>query len=158
MTQQRRPTYSKPEKDLPKLPRFDARYNHRRAMIFCYEIAQNSTRVQAAERAGINSEMTIYQWLKDEPDFREAYEQAKEMRAHKIFDHLQTLSRTANAENAAAVKLMVNTDQWILGRLLPKVYGDRIDGDFNVNMSLERLVLDAIELRQKEQKQKLIDE
>ncbi|MBQ8465303.1 MAG: hypothetical protein IJ545_04760 [Alphaproteobacteria bacterium] len=75
----------------------------------------------------------VCQWL-NEDEFREQYADACEARADKMFDEIITIADTADVDSKAGVmkaKLQIDTRRWVMGRMCPKKYGDKVD----VNMS-----------------------
>jgi Patatin-like phospholipase len=84
------------------------------------------------------------------PAFAEMYARARELRAHLKFDELPELAQTATGENYNAVRLQVDTWKWVLSKMLPRVYGDKLTTEIGLAQSLERLVLESIKLRDSE--------
>lgn len=85
---------------------------------------------------------TVFRWLADEskPEFRELYARAKEQQAELIANNTLKISdddsndtlpgEYGDVPNSAAVqrsKLRVDTRKWLLSKLAPKVYGDKLD-------------------------------
>lgn len=111
---------------------------------------------------------TVFLWLNDpmHADFADAYRQARNCQADAIARRLQitanrslTTYRTktihdakgkviskeiTEADNVTRAALIVNTDQWLLAKLFPRKYGDRIqvtaEVDDNLLMELARAV------------------
>jgi hypothetical protein len=88
----------------------------------------------------------FFSW--DYPAFAEMYARAREVRAHLKFDELLELAETATGENYNAVRLQVDTWKWVLSKMLPRVYGDKLTTEIGLAQSLEQLVLDSIKLRE----------
>ena len=78
-------------------------------------------------------------WLADGKHgaFRRQYALACEIRADVFADEIVELADAATPENANAVRLQVDAQKWIASRLLPKKYGDRLQGDFKHGASDE---------------------
>jgi hypothetical protein len=82
---------------------------------------------------------TVNSWLSE----REDYARAREVRADKIFDEILTIAdsevettrtiidngrvTTVTEDHTQHRKLQIDTRKWILGRMSPKKYGDKID-------------------------------
>jgi hypothetical protein len=70
---------------------------------------------------------TVFQWLSKHPEFAKQYAYAREQQADAKFDELEELAATATPETAQVVKLQVDARKWVLSRMRPKVYGDKVD-------------------------------
>lgn len=79
---------------------------------------------------------TVLAWLGKE--FSDQYAQAQEQRADYYFDEMIEIADEVPADkNAiAAARLRIDTRKWIMGRMNPKKYSDRV----NVDMSGETKV------------------
>lgn len=82
---------------------------------------------------------TIFQWILRKPDFADKYARAKEMQAEYMSDQLLEISDDGTndtIEEQGRIKtdhdvvqrsrLRVDTRKWLLSKLIPKKYGDRI--------------------------------
>lgn len=70
---------------------------------------------------------TIYDWIHNNKVFSDKYARAKEVASDNAFDDLMSLAREAK-ENPAltqALKLIIDTDKWVLSKKIPKKYGDK---------------------------------
>lgn len=89
---------------------------------------------------------TVYTWLNEEhdnydDDFFNNYVRAREIRADKIFDEILEIADDStgdsittsegkevfNGEFAARSRIKIDARKWVLGRMKPKKYGDKID-------------------------------
>ncbi len=125
-------------------PLFPA-YNPTIALHVCYEIACGIPMREIAARHGLPDRATIFGWVLDVPEFATAYLRARELAAHGMADDLPALADTATGENTQAVRLQVETRRWVLSRMLPRVYGDKITADVTLSVTLEQLVLKSLE-------------
>src|SRR5437764_2325766 len=79
---------------------------------------------------------TIFRRIESDSDFRDRYDRARAVQAERWADELITLSdslpKDATAEQIGAVKLQVETRKWIIGKRLPKKYGDAPTSSVNV--------------------------
>jgi hypothetical protein len=81
------------------------------------------------EGENMPSPVVFHDMLARIPELEIEYEKALKRRAEKFGDELVELSDLAlggSPEDVQALKLMVNTRQWIAARLLPKKYGDKV--------------------------------
>lgn len=103
----------------------------------CDSIAGGESLVVAAGKVGVD-EKTIRRRVASDPVFREQYRTARAFWAEHVADETMALADGAVAEAIAApegtanavvqaLKLKVNTRQWLLARLAPHLLGDRIE-------------------------------
>jgi hypothetical protein len=99
------------------------------------------------------SRRAIQYWLSRFPEFREKYECAMmllgEFWAHEIieiaddssrdFIITETGRRAVDHENINRSRLKVDARRWLLSKILPKRYGDRVQADVNVSAEPEAL-------------------
>lgn len=92
----------------------------------------------------------LYQWIREDPQFRAEYETALEQRADKMVEEIADLSRYmseraamgAANEEVTALKSHINSLQWIAARLNAKKYGDRQQLDVDQKITLDEKQLD----------------
>lgn len=79
---------------------------------------------------------TVLTWLNNE--FSDQYTQAQERRADFFFEEILEIADNClpDKEEVAAAKLKIDTRKWIMGKMSPKKYSDRV----NVDMSGKALV------------------
>ena len=65
-------------------------------------------------------------WVKKDEALAEQYARAMELRADYIFEETKDIADTATPETVHVARLQVDTRKWYLGKVNPKVYGDRI--------------------------------
>ncbi|MGL4560223.1 MAG: hypothetical protein ACRCV5_22205 [Afipia sp.] len=84
---------------------------------------------------GMPSRQTVYQWLMNDASFSDNYTRAREAQADYYADEIADIADTESDPNKARVR--IDARKWAAGKLKPKVYGDRLqlDGDMNVSMS-----------------------
>jgi hypothetical protein len=75
---------------------------------------------------------TFFNWLIDDPHKQTLYKYAREVLAHKLFDDLNDIAKGVDIENDSVVKvqrdrLRTDTIKFYISKILPKVYGDKID-------------------------------
>lgn len=69
----------------------------------------------------------VLRWMEAREEFRLAYARARAEQPHAFVDEFVDRARNATPENANAVRVTCDALKWIAGRLLPKVYGDRVE-------------------------------
>jgi hypothetical protein len=74
-------------------------------------------------------------WVNNTPKLAEQYARARDLRADIIFEDLETLANQEPMVNDGKVdsgwvqmqRLKIDTFKWQLGKMKPKVYGDKLD-------------------------------
>lgn len=81
------------------------------------------------------SRQTVYKWLLHDAGFSDNYTRAREAQADYFADEITDISDTEPDPNRARVR--IDARKWVAGKMKPKVYGDRLqlDGDMNVSMT-----------------------
>lgn len=102
---------------------------------------------------------TIYRWLQDNPSFREQYARAKELQLQLLEDEMLDIAddgsndymtvtkkngeeyEVLNKEAVMRSNLRIETRKWLMSKLLPKRYGDKLqhtgDGGGPVKFTVE---------------------
>lgn len=75
---------------------------------------------------GMPKPRTVLIWLEEHPEFTHNYARARAMWAQIEATGIIRLADTATDKNANAVRVKVDTRKWVISRLLPKVYGDKL--------------------------------
>lgn len=128
------------------------KYNKKVADKICKLIATtNMGLVKICKDKDMPSTVTVYAWLKNEKhkeflnNYVRARETQQELLAEEILDIADnteddiielnmndgTVSEKVNHENIHRSRLRVDTRKWLLSKLNPKKYGDRIQTDIN---------------------------
>ena len=99
------------------------------------------------EHADMPHRQRVYEWLAANADFADNYARALDVRADHHFDEMLEIADSPSnllAEELNAAKLKIDARKWVLGRMAPKKYGDKlgIDHSGGVTVSLEADVRD----------------
>lgn len=96
----------------------------------------------------------VYRWLHDDVNgFREKYVRAREDQADTMADEMLDIADDGTndwmqqhrgddvrwVENGEALKrsqLRIESRKWLAGKMRPKVYGDKIQAEFNGNLTV----------------------
>jgi hypothetical protein len=96
---------------------------------------------------------SIFRRLEKDDDFRQRYDRARAIQAERWADELITLANSvpedATIEQIAATRLKIDTLKWIIGKRLPKLYGDSPSSSINVTSTTHNYLV-VSEERQKE--------
>ena len=102
-------------------------YTQEMGAIICAGIADGRSLRSICSDEGLPDKSTVFRWLEVNESFRDQYIRAREIQADTMFDVLMDIS-DEKAEDAAAVsrnKLRIETRKWVIGKLKPKIYGDK---------------------------------
>lgn len=76
------------------------------------------------------SHSTVLSWI-EKSERADEYARIRELRAHLIFEEILAIAdnSTPGEDNAAIHrdKLRIDTRKWMLGKMLPKKYGDKVE-------------------------------
>jgi hypothetical protein len=70
-------------------------------------------------------EGTVYRWISRHPEFRALYAHARELQALRWAEEVLTIAddKTLDPQDR---RIRVDTRKWLLSKVLPKVYGDKV--------------------------------
>ena len=89
----------------------------------------------------MSDKATVFRWLAAHKEFRDQYARAREARADAMAEEILEISdddrddaitdpesgvTRLNAEFVARSRLKVDTRKWLMARMAPKVYGDKV--------------------------------
>jgi hypothetical protein len=135
-------------------------YTDKLAKEICDKIASSSkgTKKLCVEHPHWPCQDTLFTWLKAYPEFSEQYAQAKICQIELLVDEILEISDDASQDqytnelgtlvaNPPAIhraRLKVDTRKWLASKLVPKVYGNKIDieGDNSMSEELRQLSAD----------------
>lgn len=95
-------------------------------------LGQRSIR-SICEDEGMPFRSTIFKWVLDYPEFARKFELAREIQQHSYADDIIYISDTEKDPQVARVR--IDARKWTSSRLLPKVYGEKVSVDANVNQT-----------------------
>lgn len=85
---------------------------------------------------GMPARKSFYMWIIEDDKLRERYESALNARVHSMSEDLLDIADaavpttpmgTTDTGAVAKQRLQVDTRKWLLSKLVPKKYGDRVD-------------------------------
>jgi len=96
---------------------------------------------------------TIFRWLVEFPEFREMYEKAREEQCNVMADKILEVSWddefddresengvSPNAEWISRSRLKVDSLKWLLTKLQPRKYGERIQTEHSGSVKIEDVI------------------
>ena len=126
-------------------------FNQDTADRICQRLADGSSLRKAAKAEGVGIQ-TVLDWAEASPDFAGQYAQARARGYSLLADEIIEISDDSqgdvidteqgprvDAERVARAKLRVDSRKWMLSKMLPKVYGDKVDVNHagTVNQSIK---------------------
>jgi len=126
--------------------------------ILCERVASSSKSLVTLLKAGhdgynLPSYVIISKWMADDPDLVNQYARAKEQQAEYMADEMMDIADempltnpiTGSLDSASVQhqRLRTDTRKWLMGKLKPKKYGDKVALDHSGNIGIEQLIAGA---------------
>jgi len=108
------------------------KYSKALASLVCEQIALGyslRTVCKSDEMPGI---ATVFTWLRENIDFQEQYMRACEERTEAMSEDI--LDIADDAEDVQKARLQVETRKWLMAKMKPKKYGDKMAVDNTVTL------------------------
>lgn len=137
-----------PPKKTPKKNGRPSKYTNKLADKICQMIAQGQSVRSICAKKDMISMQTFFRWLRENDKFREQYARACEERSYMHAEDIIEIADNAtndymeklegdgyifNSENVQRSRLRIDTRKWLMSKLNPKVYGDKLDMTTNGN-------------------------
>ena len=100
-------------------------YSERTASIICERISLGESLRSICREDNFPDAVTVHRWLKNYPEFRNQYAQARDQQADSYFDMI--IDEAFSSHDAQIGRLRVDALKWVSSKLAPKKYGDRIE-------------------------------
>lgn len=124
----------------------DVRYSREVGTRICELIADNYRLTQIAAMEDMPSRQSIWNWLAEHEDFRLMYEKARDELYSHMADELLEIADDAkndwvereygkefDKEHAMRSRLRVDTRKWLMSKILPKKFGDKLEVEHDVS-------------------------
>jgi len=93
----------------------------------CDRLAEGEGLISICRDDGMPNERTLRSWaLDDDHPFSPKYARAKEYGYHRLAEEILDIADNGNSEDVQRDKLRVDTRKWMLSKVLPKIYGDKL--------------------------------
>ncbi len=113
-------------------------YSKELSDMICSQLAQGISLRTICESEDMPSRQTVFSWMRLNKEFLDQYARAKEESADAMNEELMQLGDLALSEAKAedpkisnavvsAVKLKADNMKWMMSKMKPKKYGDKID-------------------------------
>jgi hypothetical protein len=94
---------------------------------------------------------SVYRGLESDEDFRRRYQLATGIRTEHLIDEIVEMSDEAKSvDEVQAARLRIDARKWLAAKLLPKKYGDKVNGDVHVSTAVTNTFSIITEQRQNE--------
>lgn len=136
-----------------------SKYSKELAEAICIQIATTHLGLDdiCSRNAGFPVPSTIFLWLTKHPEFSEMYEQARVQQCHVMADQIIKVAfddtrddldtengLRCNTEWISRSRLKVDALKWLLTKLMPRKYGDKIQNETTVNVISHEEALKAL--------------
>ena len=119
-------------------------YTDKVASIICIRLSEGQSLRQICKNQSMPPEGTVYRWLFKNDEFRERYEVARQTGLQMWADEMVEIADNAsndwmeredsdnpgftlNGEHIQRSRLRIDTRKWLLSKLVPKKFGDKVD-------------------------------
>lgn len=127
-----------------------SKYSAELADLICERLAEGESLRAICQDDNFPGKATVFRWLAAHEEFRDQYAHAREAQSDTLFDEILDIADDASndwmqrhgkdgspawAENGEAMarsKLRVDARKWMVGKLQPKKYGERISQEIEL--------------------------
>ena len=149
-----------------------SRYSQKIATQICKGLHEGRSLRDICSAKDMPGTTTVYQWLADKQEFQDQYTRARargmDAMAEEILDIADntdddweedpdTGELKLNKEYVQQRRLRIDTRKWLMGKLQPKKYGDRVTTEHTGRLSVTDMTDTALEARIEELAQQLAD-
>ncbi len=113
------------------------------AAAICDRIIGGESVRQIADSPDMPGQRTIYQWLQKHDEFAQQYARAREAQAERLQDEIISIADDGTNDTyrdddgnvrtdhdvVARSRLRVDTRKWLMSKLAPKKYGDKVTNE-----------------------------
>lgn len=120
----------------------------------CARLAEGESLIAICADDDMPSRAAVYVWLESNTEFQDRYARARARQAEHFLDEIVQIADESdrdtihgengdspNSEWIARSRLRVDTRKWVMSKLAPKKYGDKIDvttGNESLNLTPEQ--------------------
>lgn len=104
-------------------------YTEEKALEICELVADGQSINKISKMPGMPNRSTILKWFRDVPEFSTMYARAKEIGFEVLADEIIDLAdaeENMNKDQLRRHQLMIDTRKWLLAKLQPRKYGERV--------------------------------
>ncbi|MBC1122867.1 DNA-binding protein [Escherichia coli] len=104
-------------------------YTEEKALEICELVADGQSINKISKMPGMPNRSTILKWFRDVPEFSTMYARAKEIGFEVLADEIIDLADAevnTDKDQLRRHQLMIDTRKWLLAKLQPRKYGERV--------------------------------
>ncbi|HDJ9372813.1 DNA-binding protein [Escherichia coli] len=104
-------------------------YSEEKALEICELVSDGESINKISKMPGMPARSTILKWFRDVPEFSDMYIRAKEIGFEVLADEIIDLAdapENIKKEELNRHHLMIETRKWLLAKLQPRKYGERV--------------------------------
>ncbi|EIG9177928.1 DNA-binding protein [Escherichia coli] len=104
-------------------------YTEEKALEICELVADGQSINKISKIPGMPNRSTILKWFRDVPEFSTMYARAKEIGFEVLADEIIDLADAevnTDKDQLRRHQLMIDTRKWLLAKLQPRKYGERV--------------------------------
>tara|TARA_Y100000361_G_scaffold140337_1_gene144338 strand:+ start:326 stop:769 length:444 start_codon:yes stop_codon:yes gene_type:complete len=109
------------------------------ADLICEGIAEGKSMVSITKKNGMPKPRTVYRWIRENPVFRQNYENAKEDQADAFVEEMRDISLKADSDSVQVARLQIDVMKWTASKFKNKRYGDKLTTDNTNTTNLDNL-------------------
>lgn len=108
----------------------------------CDRLAEGDYLTEICDSEGFPSYKTVRRWIADNEDFAKSIARASEDQADYFRWRISKLNDGMNADNWQFRNAQIRNIQWMMGKIKPRAYGDKVDMNLSGEVALKRVVSD----------------
>lgn len=118
------------------------------AVEMCRRVAEGESLQSICREPGQPSLGIFLRWCSDDPEFGRMYTTALRLRAavhaEMLLGDMEDLDeKDISQARVQAIKVKINTRQWLMSRLLPKQYGEKIEHEHSGEVKMDEKQIDS---------------
>lgn len=131
-------------------------YSQEKADAICARLVEGLSLRKASAAEGV-APSSVLEWVETKPAFAEQYARARARGYELLADEIIEISDDSSgdvieteqgprvdAERVARSKLRVDSRKWMLAKMLPKVYGEKIEATHEVGDSVRKVIREIV--------------
>lgn len=133
-------------------------YTEEVALIICSRMADGASLRSICRDESMPALSTVFLWLTQQPTFSEQYTKAMSARADAMFEDMLDIADDSksdytvngdgeerfNSEHVNRARLRIDTRKWMIGRMSPKKYGDKVNPVSDIDLEIKKLELEKL--------------
>ena len=125
----------------------------------CERLSEGESLRQICRGKGMPAKSTVLRWLTDRPQFQDQYARARDAQADHFGDEILEIAddgsndtyvtkdgvELVNHDHIARSRLRVDSRKWLMSKLAPKKYGDKLDLEHSGAVKIEKVVREIVD-------------